>query len=57
VIPELAGAAPLPAGALYLTTGPEAAIAAYEREIARVRGEGTKVLRLWPRDFWDVRSP
>jgi len=34
----------------------EAAIAAYEREIARVRGEGTKVLRLWPRDFWDVRE-
>jgi Zn-dependent M16 (insulinase) family peptidase len=54
VLPELAGSSPLPDGAVYFTTGPEAAIAAYEKEIARSRGEGTKVLRLWPRDFWDV---
>jgi len=45
---------PLPEGALYFTTGPEAQIDAYEKEIARTRGEATKVLRLWPRDFWDV---
>jgi Zn-dependent M16 (insulinase) family peptidase len=56
VLPELAGSRPLPEGAVYFTTGPEAAIAAYEREIARTRGEGTKVLRLWPRDFWDVSA-
>jgi hypothetical protein len=57
VIPELAGTRPLPDGAVYFITGPESAIAAYEREIARARGEGTKVLRLWPRDFWDTRAP
>jgi hypothetical protein len=56
VIPELGGAGPLPEGALYFTTGPEAAIAAYEKEIVRARGEGAKVLRLWPRDFWDVAA-
>ncbi len=54
VIPSLAGAGPLPAGAVYFTTGPEAAIAAYEKEIQRTRGAGTKVLRLWARDFWEV---
>jgi hypothetical protein len=53
VLPSLAGSAPPPAGAVYLATGPEAAIAAYEKEIARGRGDDTKVLRLWPRDFWD----
>ena len=54
VVPSLAGTNALPKEAVYFTTGPEAAIAAYEKEIARTRGEGTKVLRLWARDFWDV---
>jgi hypothetical protein len=53
VIPALAGSSPLPDGAVYFTTGPESQIDAYEKEIARTRGEATKVLRLWPRDFWD----
>jgi hypothetical protein len=57
VVPSLAGAGPLAKGALYFATGPEAAIASYEKEIGRTRGDGTKVLRLWPRDFWAVTEP
>jgi hypothetical protein len=56
VLPELADGRALPEGAVYFATGPEAAIAAYEKEIAQSHGQGTKVLRLWPRDFWDVRE-
>jgi hypothetical protein len=54
VVPSLAGPGPLPDGALYFVTGPETAIQAYEKEIVAARGAGTKVLRLWPRDFWDA---
>ncbi|HEY2515189.1 MAG TPA: hypothetical protein VGI39_30190 [Polyangiaceae bacterium] len=54
VVPSLAGSGPLPEGAVYFATGPETAIAAYEKEIARTRGTDTKVLRLWARDFWDT---
>jgi hypothetical protein len=57
VVPGLAGSRPSPDGAVYFATGPGGAIAAYEREIVRTRGESTKVLRLWPRDFWDPRAP
>ncbi len=56
VVPALAGSSPLPPSAVYFTTGPEPAISAYEKEIERTRGEGTKVLRLWPRDFWDLQA-
>jgi Zn-dependent M16 (insulinase) family peptidase len=56
VVPSLAGSGALPNGAIYFTTGPEPAIAAYEKEIARTRGEGARVLRLWARDFWDVEA-
>jgi hypothetical protein len=41
-------------GALYFTVGPEARVADYEREMQHALGGSAKVVRLWPRDFWDV---
>jgi hypothetical protein len=37
--------------------GPEPRVADYEREVQRALAESVKVLRLYPRDFWDVRAP
>jgi hypothetical protein len=54
LIPSLSAEKKPAAGAVYFTVGPEPRLADYEREVQRSLGEGVKVLRLYPRDFWDV---
>ena len=48
--------APRVAAPLFMV-GPEPRVADYEREVQRALAESVKVLRLYPRDFWDVRAP
>jgi Zn-dependent M16 (insulinase) family peptidase len=54
VVPSLDPKSPVPDGALWFAIGPEAQIARYERELRAARGEKLAILRLYPRDFWDV---
>lgn len=57
VIPSLVPSAPIPRGAQWFAVAPEGQIAAYEQELRAVRGEKLSVLRLYPRDYWDVGGP
>jgi hypothetical protein len=57
VIPSLVPSAPIPQGAQWFAVAPEGQIAAYEQELRAVRGEKLSVLRLYPRDYWDVGGP
>jgi Zn-dependent M16 (insulinase) family peptidase len=44
--------------AVYFVIGPEAQLEAWERHLKTIEGEETRVVRLYPRDFWvpaDVR--
>jgi hypothetical protein len=54
VVPSLDPSAAVPDGALWFAIGPEAQVARYERELRAARGDKVAVLRLYPRDFWDV---
>ena len=56
IIPTLTPAAPRPEGALWFAVAPEAQIVAYEKELRASRGDKLSVLRLYPRDYWDVTS-
>jgi hypothetical protein len=56
VIPSLAPGAPVPDGAQWFAVAPEAQLAAYESQLRATRGAQVTVLRLYPRDFWDVRD-
>jgi hypothetical protein len=47
----------IPPDTVLFAVGPEAHLAAYERELRAARGEATLVLRLYPRDFWDTGEP
>jgi hypothetical protein len=54
IIPTLPSEGPVPGGVMF-ATGPEALLSSYEKTIRAARGEGVTLLRLYPRDFWDVR--
>jgi Zn-dependent M16 (insulinase) family peptidase len=57
IIPSLPAPGPPPPDTVLFVTGPEAHLAAYERELRAARGEATSVVRLFPRDFWDTGEP
>jgi predicted Zn-dependent peptidase len=57
VLPTLDGASPLPASVQWFAIGPDSQIDGYERALKAARGETLTVLRLYPRDFWDVPPP
>jgi hypothetical protein len=54
ILPTLAPGAAVPSGTVRFAVGPEAQIAAYERELRGTLGESVHVARLYPRDFWDA---
>jgi Zn-dependent M16 (insulinase) family peptidase len=39
-------------GAVYFVIGPEKQLSAYEQYLKKVEGPGTRLFRLYPRDFW-----
>jgi hypothetical protein len=39
-------------GANYFVIGSEKQMAAYEAYLKSVEGEGTKLYRIYPRDYW-----
>ena len=57
VLPSLPSPSPAPEDVVHFVVGPEAQLAAYERELAAARGPDTRLVRLYPRDFWYVTSP
>jgi hypothetical protein len=57
IIPLLPASGPPPPDTVSFAMGPEAYLAAYERELRAARGETTSVVRLFPRDFWDTGEP
>jgi Zn-dependent M16 (insulinase) family peptidase len=57
VLPSLPAPSPAPADAVHFVVGPEAQLAAYERELSRGRGAAAQLTRLYPRDFWYVGDP
>jgi Zn-dependent M16 (insulinase) family peptidase len=56
VIPSLSTEGALPEGALWFAIGPEPQLARYENEVRAARGPKAAMLRLYPRDFWDVTA-
>jgi hypothetical protein len=54
LVPTLAPSAPIPDGGLWFAIGPEAQLTRYETDLRAARGETFRLLRLYPRDFWDV---
>jgi len=52
LVPSLAPGTAPPPGTTFFVVGAEAQVAAYERELRSALGEGTTVLRAYPRDFW-----
>ena len=56
LVPSLAPADPIAPGAQWFAVGPERQLAAYERDLRASRGPDVSILRLYPRDFWDVRD-
>ena len=41
-------------GATYFAIGPEKQLASYEAYLRQVEGDQTRLVRLYPRDFWMV---
>jgi predicted Zn-dependent peptidase len=54
LIPTLGPSKAPPDNALWFSIGPEAQLAGYERELQAARGDKVTLLRVYPRDFWDV---
>jgi hypothetical protein len=54
VIPSLAPGGAPPAGALWFVIGPEGQLRRYEEQLRATRGPATTMVRLYPRDFWDL---
>jgi hypothetical protein len=55
LIPSLSPTTKAPTDTLYFVVGAEPTLSAYEQVIQRTSRGDARVLRLWPRDFWDVR--